>query len=67
MIDILIFVFGVVTGAGGLYALLSLYDWVNELQKKVTDLKIQLSFYTMEQERWNEFHDWKRMNNQPKE
>lgn len=67
MIDILIFVCGVVTGAGGLYALLSLYDWIHKLQRKVTDLKNELSFFAMQREQWYEFQDWKRMNQKPKD
>jgi hypothetical protein len=61
MRDILIFGLGVIVGAGGLYALFALYQWIGSLSRRVERLRWELSHYNQEKELWGEFHDWKRM------
>ena len=67
MIDILIFVCGVVVGTVGLYALQCLYNWVDSLSRKVADLRRQHSGIIQDIDLWYEFNDWKRMNKKSKE
>jgi hypothetical protein len=60
MIDILIFGLGVAVGAGGLYALYSLYSWMNKLKHEIGSLRNQLDYYRRTTDDWNEFQFWKR-------
>ena len=59
MTDILIFVFGIAVGAGGLYALFALHRWADSLFSKINLLKWELERYSMERELWAEFLIWK--------
>lgn len=66
MIELAFFA-GILLGVGGLFAIQSLYKWIADMNRKVHDVKNQLSFYTMERELWAEFHDWKRMDKKIKD
>jgi hypothetical protein len=60
MIETLIFGLGVAVGAGGLYALYALYQWIARLKNRVESLKWELHHHTINRELWTEFSHWKR-------
>ena len=66
MIETIVFVIGCVLGVCTVIAIQKIYDWIEGLQSKVTNLRNELSFFRMQREQWYEFQDWVRMNKKEK-
>ena len=67
MTETIVFAFGIGLGICTVIAIQKIYDWISGLERKVTNLKHELSFYTMQRELWHEFQDWVRMNKKGKQ
>lgn len=62
MIELIVsFVVGIIVGAGGLYALQYLYEWMDSLAYRVRNLRMTHARFTEDVNLWYEFNDWKRM------